>query len=91
MEQPPRFIAQEKSGRVCQLWKALYGLKQSPRAWFGKFSDAVIQFGMRRREADHSIFSRLFHRGRGILIVYINDIIITEDECKGIEELKTFL
>ena len=48
MEQPPGFVAQGESGRVCHLWKVLYGLKQTTRAWFGKFSDAVVQFGMKR-------------------------------------------
>jgi len=47
MEQPPKFVAQgESSGMVCCLRKSLYGLKQSPRAWFGKFSNVVQQFGM---------------------------------------------
>ncbi|GKD38632.1 cysteine-rich receptor-like protein kinase 8, partial [Tanacetum coccineum] len=40
MEQPPGFVAQGESGRVFKLKKTLYGLKQSPRAWFGKFSNA---------------------------------------------------
>jgi len=37
MEQPPGFVAQGESGRVCKLRKSLYSLKQSPRAWFGRF------------------------------------------------------
>ena len=41
MEQPSGFVAQGEIGNVCRLWKSLYGLKQSPRAWFGKFSQAV--------------------------------------------------
>ena len=32
MEQPPGFVAQGESGKVCRLHKAIYGLKQSPRA-----------------------------------------------------------
>ena len=88
---PPEFVAQGKSGRVYRLIKALYGLKQSHRAWFRKLSDAVIKFRMRRCEAGHSIFSHLSDKGRVILIVYADDIIITRDDCTGIEELKTFL
>jgi len=41
---------------VCRLRKSLYSLKQSSRAWFGKFSNVVQQFGMTRCEADHSVF-----------------------------------
>lgn len=46
MEQPPGFVAQRESERVCCLKKSLYGLKQSPRAWFGKFNQAIDKFGM---------------------------------------------
>ena len=70
--------------------KALYGLKQSPRAWFGKFRD-VQQFGMRRCQADHSVFSSMTERGRIMLIVDVDDIIITGNDTQSIEELKAFL
>ena len=56
MEQPPGFVAQGESSLVCKLRRSLYGLKQSPRAWFGKFSSVVQAFGMKRSEADHSVF-----------------------------------
>ena len=46
MEQPPGFVAQGEYEKVYHLRKSLYGLKQSPRAWFGKFSQAVETFGM---------------------------------------------
>ncbi|RVW97008.1 Retrovirus-related Pol polyprotein from transposon RE1 [Vitis vinifera] len=54
MEQPPSFVAQGESSLVCKLRCSLYGLKQSPRAWFGRFSSVVQEFGMLRSEADHS-------------------------------------
>ncbi|KAJ9707614.1 hypothetical protein PVL29_002586 [Vitis rotundifolia] len=56
MEQPLGFVAQWESGLVCKLRRSLYGLKQSPRAWFGRFSSVVQEFGMLRSEADHSVF-----------------------------------
>ena len=56
MEQPPRFVAQGKSGLVCRLHRSLYSLKQSPRAWFDQFSSMVQEFGMTWSIADHSVF-----------------------------------
>ena len=56
MEQPPGFVAQGESSLVCRLRCFLYGLKQSPRAWFGRFSSVVQEFGMTRSTSDHSVF-----------------------------------
>jgi len=44
------------STMVCRLHRSINGLKQSPRAWFGRFSTIVQQFGMIRSQADHSVF-----------------------------------
>ncbi|GAU43000.1 hypothetical protein TSUD_188740 [Trifolium subterraneum] len=44
MDQPPGFTLPGNSRLVCRLRRSLYGLKQSPRAWFGRFSSALIQF-----------------------------------------------
>ena len=45
MKQPLGFVDKTKPDHVCLLHKSLYGLKQSPRAWFNKFSDFLIEFG----------------------------------------------
>lgn len=93
MEQPHGFVAQGECGPVvCRLRKALYGLKQSPRAWFGRFSDTVIKFGLRRSVKDHSVFYRISPTGKRILlVVYVDDILITGDDSTGIDSLKEFL
>jgi len=57
MNQPPRYVVSGSEYLVCQLKKTLYGLKQSPRAWFDKFSSALIKYGFRRTMSDHSVFS----------------------------------
>ena len=45
MQIPPSFSSPKTEEKVCHLKKALYGLKQSPRAWFDRFSKAMIGFG----------------------------------------------
>nr|GEW47898.1 uncharacterized mitochondrial protein AtMg00810-like [Tanacetum cinerariifolium] len=77
VEQTLRFVAQEEFGRVCKLKKALYGLKQYLRAWFGKFSNQVIEFGLRRSVYDHFVFYSSSNAGCILLVVYVDDIVIT--------------
>lgn len=78
MEQPLGFVAQgESSNMVGRLHRSLYSLKQSPRAWFGRLSTVVQQFGMVRSEADHSVFYRHSAQGCIYLIVCVDDIVIT--------------
>jgi len=76
---------------VCRLHKALYGLKQSPRAWFGRFSDAVIKFGLKRCQVDHSVLSSVSSTGCILLVVYVDDIIIIGSDLGGIKKFKQFL
>ncbi|MCI94395.1 reverse transcriptase, partial [Trifolium medium] len=52
MAQPPGFTVNGASNLVCRLRRSLYGLKQSPRAWFGRFSNVLQEYGMTRCEAD---------------------------------------
>ena len=91
MEQPPWFVTQGEDGLVCKLKKSLYGLKQSPRAWFGRFSNAVSKFGLTQCAVDHSVFYRNVAGKRIWLLVYVDDIIIIGDDVIGIQSLKAFL
>ncbi|RVW66792.1 Retrovirus-related Pol polyprotein from transposon RE2 [Vitis vinifera] len=92
MEQPPGFVAQGEFGFVCRLCRSLYGLKQSPRAWFGRFSSIVQEFGMLRSTADHSVFYHHNSLGQCIyLVVYVDDIVITGSDQDGIQKLKQHL
>uniref|UniRef100_A0A2N9ERL8 Integrase catalytic domain-containing protein n=1 Tax=Fagus sylvatica TaxID=28930 RepID=A0A2N9ERL8_FAGSY len=85
MTQPPGF--ESKGECVCHLKKSIYGLKQSPRAWFDKFSKAVVSHGMTRSQADHSVFFKKTRTGIVILVVYVDDIVITGSDKEGIQIL----
>ena len=83
------FVAQGESGLVYKLRCSLYGLKQSPRAWFGRFSSVVQEFGMTRSTSDYPVFYHHTSSGQCIyLIVYVDDIVITGSDQDGIRKLK---
>ncbi|KAL5798657.1 hypothetical protein ACOSQ2_003477 [Xanthoceras sorbifolium] len=90
MEGPPG-LENAYGDKVCKLKKSLYGLKQSPRAWFERFTRAVKGFGYTQCQADHTLF---VHHATGvitILIVYVDDMIMTGNSEEEIHKLKSFL
>ena len=91
VEQPPRFVAQGEIGRVCLLRESLHGLKQSPRAWFGKFNQAIEKFGMQKSKSNHSVFYRNSSPVSIMWLVYVDDIVIIGSDSKGISSLNSFL
>jgi hypothetical protein len=81
MDPPPGFNHSLLPNQVCRLKKALYGLKQSPRAWFERFTKAMVFMGYRQSQRDHTLFIKhSISGGVTILIVYVDDIIITGDD-----------
>jgi hypothetical protein len=84
MELPSGIIKQssEHEGRVCKLKRALYGLKQSPRAWFGRFTLAMKTTGYRQSIADHTLFVKHKNGKVTTLIVYVDDMILTDDDSE---------
>ena len=46
---------------------------------------------MQKSKSDHSIFYRNFSSGIILLVVYVDDIVITGSDSKGISSLKSFL
>ena len=89
MRIPLGFEKDHLKDKVCKLHKSLYGLKQLPRAWFKRFSDTLYKLGYKQGQADHTLFTKIRKDGkRTILIVYVDDIIITGDNHQEIENLK---
>ena len=73
---------------MCKLERALYGLKQSPRAWFGRFSSAMRQYGYCHSNSDHTLFLKHQQGKVTALIVYVDDMIITGDDANEISMLQ---
>ncbi|XP_077237375.1 uncharacterized protein LOC143879065 [Tasmannia lanceolata] len=91
MEQPPGYVAHggdvfmSMSSTESNLWSQ--AISES-MVW--EVQSAVIRFGMKQCAVDHSVFSYQSTAGY-ILIVYVDDIVITGDDKVGIRRLKIFL
>ena len=78
--------------KVCRLRKSLYGLKQSPRAWFEWFTKVVKGYGFVQCQSDHTLFVKHFLEGKLIIIiVYVDNIILTGNHEDKIDLLKKLL
>jgi hypothetical protein len=88
MQIPPGFESSYNTKRVLRLHRSLYGLKQSPRAWFDRFRQAILKRGYRQSNADHTLFYKHANNKVAILIVYVDDIVITGNDTEEIVGLK---
>ena len=91
MRPPPGLEDMVKPGNILRLKKAIYGLKQSPRAWYHKLSTTLNGRGFVKSQADHSLFTLTSNKGIVVILVYVDDIIITGSNQEGISSTKAFL
>jgi hypothetical protein len=89
MQPPPGYPASQN--QVCHIRRAFYGLKQAPRAWFAKFSSVVAQQGFTPSSYDLALFIRHTSTSITLILLYVNDMIITGDDTAGIRDLQKFL
>ncbi|CAM8965458.1 unnamed protein product [Rhodiola kirilowii] len=89
---PPGFFKKEKqAGMVCKLNKSLYGLKQAPRQWFSKFADALSSYGFLQSPNDHSLFTFDHNGDFLILLVYVDDVVLTGTSTSQIDKVKAYI
>jgi hypothetical protein len=85
---PPPGLFSSSSTEACHLKRSLYGLKQAPRAWFEKFRTTLLDFTFTHSQYDYSLFFRKTDIGIVILLVYVDDIVITGSNSQLIEQLQ---
>jgi hypothetical protein len=79
------------SGHVCRLRRALYGLKQATRAWFERFISVITAAGFSSSEHDPALFVHVSPKGRTLLLLYVDDMLVTGDNSEHISHVKQHL
>ncbi|KAK9118393.1 hypothetical protein Scep_016486 [Stephania cephalantha] len=88
---PPSGLFSTPSADVCKLKRSLYGLKQAPRAWFDKFRSTLISFSFVQSQYDSSLFLCKTSKGIVLLLIYVDDIVITGTDSTLISQLQEHL
>jgi Reverse transcriptase (RNA-dependent DNA polymerase) len=73
---------------VYKLNKSIYGLKQSFRTWYEKLSSYLISCDFKVSSADHSLFLKGDENYVIIILVYVDDIIITGNSLEENKRVK---
>ncbi|WVZ56848.1 hypothetical protein U9M48_007320, partial [Paspalum notatum var. saurae] len=70
---------------MCLLCRSLNGLKQTPRAWFERFTSVVTRWH------DPTLFVHTSPRGHTLILLYVDDMLITGDDLEYIAFVKACL
>jgi hypothetical protein len=85
----PRGYTKGSSTQVCKLLKSLYVLKQASRQWYSKFSNVLFAVGFSQSKADYSLFTRDINGTFVVILVYVDDILVTNSDITAVQELKS--
>lgn len=91
MEIPDGFDGAGDPTKVCKLNKALYGLKQAPKAWYSRIDSWLTQQGMKKSTADPNMYCREIDGKHTVVLLYVDDLLITGDNEKEIKKIQAAL
>jgi hypothetical protein len=87
MVQPQGFVHPAFPNHVCHFKKSLYGLKQALRAWFSCLSNRLIELGFQGSRSDASLFIYGHGASTIIILIYVDDILVTSPDFTLIARL----
>ncbi|GKC55403.1 retrovirus-related pol polyprotein from transposon TNT 1-94 [Tanacetum coccineum] len=84
----PQGISNDNETHVCRLRKSLYRLKQASRNWYHNFTTFLRSLNFRQSKADHLLF--IYEAGSimVVVLIYVDDVIITKNNLTKIQETK---
>ncbi|CAL0299548.1 unnamed protein product [Lupinus luteus] len=93
VNQPPGFINKGNESNMLRLKKALYGLKHAPRAWNKRIDKFLTEVGFQKCSVEYGVYMKAIDQNCGSLFIclYVDDLLITGSNPRGIEDLKESL
>lgn len=85
--QPQGFVNPDFPQHVCRLHHSLHDLRQSPRAWYKWFSDYLKEIRFEMAQTDHSLFTFRHDTIFLVLLIYVDDILVTGNNSAAISKL----
>ncbi|KAJ0575886.1 putative RNA-directed DNA polymerase [Helianthus annuus] len=81
----------DDKNKVCKLKRSLYGLKQAPRMWNEKLVNVLVKIGFVQSKCDHSMFVKSVESVFVVLLVYVDDIVLTRNSSLETDKVKSLL
>ena len=93
IQQPPGFVKTDGNGNdfVLKLNKSIYGLKQSGRNWFHTLQNFLLSMNFNQSSADNCIFVKNENGVKIIILVWVDDILVSSTNIDCINDIKNAL
>jgi hypothetical protein len=79
INQPRGFEIHGQETHVCRLKKSLYGLKQAPQAWYSRIDEYLLKLSFSKTCADSNLYFLFDKFDLLVLVLYVDDLIITRN------------
>ncbi|CAM8905250.1 unnamed protein product [Rhodiola kirilowii] len=87
----PEGYSKASPHQVCKLKRSLYSLKQASRQWNHELSSFLVSLGYKQSINDYSLFTKAKGSTFTVLLVYVDDILLTGDDQEEMNVVKQAL
>ena len=84
---PPPGLSLPSPQHVCKLQRSLYGLRQAGHQWYAKLSTFLLSNNYSISIADHSLFLKYNNDKLTVILVYVDDLLLTGDDTEEINTI----
>lgn len=85
------YVDKARTQLVCKLKKTLYGLRQASRQWHHKLVVTLVFLGFKHSKADYSLYSQVTSENITLVLIYVDDILISGNFHAAINDIKVML